>query len=77
MIKQSATKKMRLEHYLSGGELRVDLFIEKDAGNSIMVSMGNPDSALRAYERLRKLCDAAIKVLEPKVGGREQWTTGT
>lgn len=56
---------------MSGGELRVDLFIEKDAGNSIMILMGNPDSALRAYRRLSKLCDAAIKVLEPKVGGSE------
>ena len=67
-----STKKMRLEQYLSpNGLLRVDLYIEKDIGNSVMIPMGDPDSALRAYRRLSKLCDAAIKVLEPKVeGGR-------
>ena len=67
-----STKKMRLEQYLSKeGQLRVDLYIEKDAGNSVMVSMGDPEPALRAYRRLSKLCDAAIKVLEPRVGGSE------
>jgi len=63
---------MRLEQYLSGsGQLMVDLYVEKEAGSSVMIPMGDPELALRNYRRLRRLCDAAIKVLEPKVeGGR-------
>jgi hypothetical protein len=46
---------------------RVDLSIEKDAGNQILILMGglaNPAYCKESWKNLRKLCDEALETLK-------------
>ncbi len=45
---------------------KVDLLIERDAGNPIMILMGRDDYAIRNWKKLQRLCSKAIKILKER-----------
>jgi hypothetical protein len=50
---------------VTGSAVRVDLMIEKDAGNPIRILMGGKYSH-ENWTRLREVCDEALMTLDPE-----------
>ena len=50
---------------VTGSGIRVDLMIEKDAGNPVRILMGGKYSH-ENWTRLREVCDEALMTLDPQ-----------